>query len=629
MIKRVILKLYDKKIDASGLAVFRILFSLVMLCEVIQLFYFRHLVYDKIPFIEPSEIDVTLPMIAWMISIVFITIGLFTRTATIVNYVFCLVFIGTINSYEYHMFYVYMGVSFLFIFTSISKVGSLDRLRLMIKYSNTRTTYIPPIKTSVLNYYIYVVLGIAFVYFDSIFYKSASYNWLQGLGMWLPASLPQVTHLSQESFILNSKILSLFLGYLTFAFEAIFLFTFFRKKWRVPLLIVGVGLHLGILVEFPIPWFGLGVCAIYLLMVPVKYWRSLKDKMTLREPKLFFYYDEECPLCNRTKNIIGYLDFFGAIDFKGVQTYAFNNPMFKTIGRDQLLDNIYSVSRRGKIYAGVDTYKYAFKRLPLLAPLGYLISIPGVYDLAKWIYGKVAENRYVERCTEENCGFQPADFPKSMNDVKILKAWTIKDLKIDVLAIGIISVLCLQINVTLNSLLINNFKEKVGFTGTPVANTMNKLSGPIHKLSRSFFGITTHAVFMDSHFKNYNHIIAVEAVLKNGEKIWLPIIDRNGNPDKYAYSFNWVKWTFRVDGPQIDKTRLEKGIRDFTAFWAHKNNVELNTTRFEIKVKRVEVPLHWEKNYLTKQIQKPWSSGGYVTWKDRQFQSNIKDIEKI
>lgn len=627
--KQIITRLYEKKINASGLAIFRLFFSLVMLCEVVQIFYFRHLIYDKIPYVELSEIDYTIPLLLWLITIVLIAIGLFTRFACIINYIFCLVFIATINSYEYHMFYVYMGVSFLFLFTSIEKVFSLDRLRLILKHSNTRITYKPSRKTSVLNYYAYVLCGIAFVYFDSIFYKTASYNWLNGLGMWLPSSLPQITHLDSESFLLNNKWLSLFLGYVTFAFEGVFLFTFYKKKWRLPLFIIGVCLHLGIVIEFPLPWFGLGVSALYVLMVPVSFWKKIRKIAIFKTARLIFYYDEECPLCNRTKIILNYLDFFNAIEFKGVQTYGFSNLLFKNINEDELLDNIYSISDKGTIYSGIDTYKVAFKKIPLLLPIGILLCIPGIYHIGKLIYEKIAKNRYVERCTEENCGFKPANFPSITDDIKLSKTIRVKDLRISLITFGFVFILFFQINITLNSLLINNFKENIGFTGTTFSNTLNKVSMPLHKITKTFLGITTHAVFMDSHFNEYNHIIAIEAIFDDGKNIWLPIIDKEGNPDKYSYSFNWVKWTFRVNNPRINQDKLEKGIRDFTAFWAHKNNVDINTIKFLIKVKKVEIPTQWEESFLSKQIDNPWLNGGYVEWERDKFYSFVKDIEKI
>src|ERR1044072_5685960 len=92
-------KAYDKKIDASGLSLFRIFYCLTLLCEVIQIFYFRHLIFDKIPFIAPAEVDFAIPLVCWMITLLFMIVGLFTRQAAIINYLFSLTFIGTIDTY--------------------------------------------------------------------------------------------------------------------------------------------------------------------------------------------------------------------------------------------------------------------------------------------------------------------------------------------------------------------------------------------------------------------------------------------------------------------------------------------------------------------------------------------------
>ncbi|MDM1521666.1 hypothetical protein, partial [Myroides odoratimimus] len=170
---------------------------------------------------------------------------------------------------------------------------------LKYKYSNTKFEYNPPAEVSVLAYFIPILVGVAFVYFDSIFFKFSSEFWMKGLGMWLPTSVPPII-LNDLQFLLNQEYLMYFLGYLTLVFEAIFLFTFFRKRWRVPLLIIGIGLHVGILICYPIPWFALGMCSLYLLMVPISWWALFFGTNKKRLPTITFYYDGECPLCNRT-----------------------------------------------------------------------------------------------------------------------------------------------------------------------------------------------------------------------------------------------------------------------------------------------------------------------------------------
>lgn len=79
MIKR----LYNKKISGLGLSIFRIVYTSVLLCEVIHFYYFRHLIFDKIPFLDPAEIDFGIPIKIWMTALIFSILGLFTRLTMI------------------------------------------------------------------------------------------------------------------------------------------------------------------------------------------------------------------------------------------------------------------------------------------------------------------------------------------------------------------------------------------------------------------------------------------------------------------------------------------------------------------------------------------------------------------
>lgn len=625
---RLIERLYDKKIDASGLAVFRVLYAAVLFCEICQIYFFRHLIYDKIPYIEPSDFDVSYGLILWMASVVMIGLGWYTRTATIVNYVLSLVFVGTLMTYEYHMFYAYMGVNFLLIWMNISQVASIDRLRMIWKYSNAKSTYKPSRKVSVLNYHIVIFVAIAVVYFDSIFYKFTSHNWMTGIGMWLPGSLSQVTH-TDASWLLNQKFIALGLGYITLVFELVFIFTFFRKYWRVPLMIIGLGLHIGIIVEFPIPWFGLGVCGMYMLMVPVSWWKNLHEQLSYKIPKLTFFYDGECPLCSRAVIFLNHFDFLNAMTFKTVQSGAHLATPLSKMDEDTLLRNIHGVSSSGKVLMGVDVYRFAFLRMPLLWPLGLLLWIPGLYHLGRFVYTQVAVNRHVERCTDENCGYSPPLFPKDNDQVKLTHGLTIKSLKVSAIFIGLSIFMVLQINISYNSALIQIGKKKIGFAKTRYEQIIQEYTEPIRHFSKVFFGITNHPVFMDGHFNEYNHIIGVEAELSNGERVWLPMVDKDGHAGLYAYSFNWVKWTFRVNAPKIKQPVLEKGIRDYATFWLFNHDLQPYDVKFHIYVKRVDVPMEWEKDFLTRQKAKPWQEVGTAFWQGNEFLIDIPEIESI
>ena len=627
-LNKIIARAYDKKIDASGLALFRITFCMVQLCEVFQLFYFRHLVFDKIPFVETAEIDFAVPLLCWMIALGFLTLGLFTRTAAIINYILSLSLIGTIETYEYHMFYLYVGVNFLLIFLNVSKVNSIDRLREKLKYSTTRSVYEPKRTVSVLHYYAVILVAIGFVYFDSVFFKFTSHNWMTGIGMWLPVSLPQVTHLNVSP-LLNLKWVMLGFGYLTLIFEASFIFLFWRKKWRWILFVVGVGLHIGILIVFPLPWFGLGVTSFYLLLVPVGTWRRISGYFKRKKPTLTLYYDEQCPLCVRTKIILSHFDVFHALEFKSVQAYGIHDRLLSKHTKDELLNSVFSVTAKGKVLEGVDTYSAAFLRIPALIPVGLLMRIPGIYQMVKLVYRRIAQNRLTERCNDDNCGYTPPSFPADSDSIKLFQNLTLKQLKVGIVTFALIFFSFLQLTVTYNSDLIRLVKRKVGIANSAPEKIIQKVANPIRAMSKVLFGICHHPVFMDAHFENYNHIIAVEAVDQKGVKHWLPMIDQRGMPGFYDYGFNWVKWTFRVDGPTVDQAKLTTGIRDFSTFWAKMNGIPLDKVKFNVYVKKIEIPHEWKKDHLNIQIARDWHLAGTAHWEGKTFVATLEQIEDL
>lgn len=612
-----VVRLYNKEIDGTGLAIFRIAYSTIFLAEIIQIFFFRHLIFDRIPYIDEGAIDVTFPLMVWMVFVILIILGLFTRMASVVNYFFSLIFIGGITSFEYHMFYAYMGINALLIFMPVSRCWSIDKLRLKIRYSTLRSEYVPPSKVSVLAYYVPVLLGIGFVYVDSIFFKVTSYYWMNGLGMWVPASLPMITY-AEPSFLMNQEWLCKLMGYTTLVFEAVFIFFFWFKRFRVPLLIVGFLLHIGILLEFPIPLFALGVLSIYLLMVPVSYWKRLRINTT-GKPRLKVFYDLECPLCLRTKLIVSHFDVRKRIVFLPVQGNWEHEPALAGLSEQELLLNIHSVDNKGNVYTGVDTYIRALESIFYLKPLGWLLRIPGIYHISKKVYLYVAYNRTTERCTEGNCNIAPAAVRGKESTIKLLSNFSLADLKVTGLVYGLIFLMVLQLNTTYNSALVMDLRDMSGVDKTFVGKGLGSVSSKVMDISKTFFGITSHSVFMDAHFNNYNHIVAVVFVAPDGKSSFLPIIDEQGRPGSYIYGPNWVKWTFRVNSPEVNMEQLTEGIRDFTAFWAHKHSIDLKDATFKILVKKINVPHKWEKDFLSKQIQKPWVDAGEVKWEDSQF----------
>lgn len=505
---------------------------------------------------------------------------------------------------------------------------SADRLIKKVRNSNSRFQYEPEKKVSKLYYFLPVYVAIGLVYFDSVFYKTTSSFWMEGLGMWRPASLPQF-NLYGDNFSLNSQWFSKFLGFTTLIFETVFIFLFWYRPFRIPFLILGIGLHLGILIFFPIPWFALGVIAIYFLLVPISFWKYFKLPSFTKKPSLFFIYDNDCPLCHRTRITIQSLDIFKKIEFITIheaRSKFATHAEFMKINEKELQVNIHSIDSSGKIHVGLSTYIQVFFRMLYTFPIAILLIIPGIYHLAKFVYTKIALNRERTPCNDENCVLVLPPVMENPDERKIFANFTYRKLHISILILLFASTTLIQTAVSYNSGIILQFREKAGITENPVDRFLSKLSDQTNHYAKKFLGITHHPVFMDGHMDNYNHIFAIVYV-KDGKEIWLPIINEKGQPERMIYGPRWVKWTFRVNSPTINAYNLEKGTRDFSAFWLGEQQMGFDQHHFEIRMKKIELAQEFRENFISDQMAKEWQTVGEIHWVNKQSEVKIDYIK--
>ncbi|WP_338815303.1 HTTM domain-containing protein [Bernardetia sp. Wsw4-3y2] len=499
-------KLYDKKIDPTGLALFRIFFGFILLGEVVQIFNFKYLIFINQMTVGKIFIFDGLLWI-WCFSLLFLVIGLFTRYVAIVSYVCCVLIFGTSLIASYHADYIYIGVSFLLIFTSSSETLSVDSFIKAYKSKiKNQPVFISDI--SVLNYFSIVLVGIGFIYFDSIFHKLASVTWTTGLGVWKPASLPQFTFLDLN-WLMNQKYIIVFLSYLTLFLEFIFIFIFWNKKARLPIFIVGLGLHIGIFITFPIPGFALTMIALYILLIPLHFIKKINTSYK-----------------------------------------AFLNRIFGQTTEQQIRDNLQIP---------------LFKKIHIYAIITYFVLIMSLQ------LGVIYRSPLVKK-------------------VVINNGWTV------------------------------SFPNKV----------FAKISSNISPLiSQGFFGIVSHSVFLDFHYTGYNHIIAITYIEKNGSETWLPITNPQGQASWYNVGRNWTYIGFGMVGPQVDSTALSNGIKRFTEFYAVKNDIDLEDATFKVKVKKIDIPMEWEKDFLKTQMAQPWQDVSEAKWIDGKYFIDLPDIESL
>lgn len=601
MIKSTFRRIFDTKVDALGLSVFRIAYTLVLFCEVAQLFKFRHLIYDQKPFVYVGDVDVTYIFVFWFVALAMLFLGLFTRTATILNYIFGVVIFSSAKDFEYHVFYAYVGINFLLMFMPISRVFSVDSLIQKIKYTNIGRPFKVDRKVLEINYLVPVFAGIGLVYFDSIFHKFSSKMWMDGLGMWMPSSLPMIAW-NDSTFILNQEFLVRGMGYLVVIFETVFLFLFWFRKFRVPFFLLGIFFHLGILIAYPIPWFALTAVVTYLLMLPPDFWTNLSQRFKSKNTSYNFYYDAECPLCNKVVVMVRHFDVFNRINCVTVQGYAAHDPALAGIAEIDLLINIHGVDKNGRVYVGYDAYIALMKHMIHAYPHALLLSLPGISNIGKKIYRYVAGHRLTERCTSENCLMPEFAQPVPETEDFLISGWnrlaiTKRFWTITLIALGIMQLTLIGVSPSIQRLVKDN----------AVGKGLVSLNKAVRTPMQKTLGITQHPVFMyNIHFEGYNHIFKI--VCNNNGKA-VPLLDNDGLvTNSYANGALWVNYTFRVNSPLMKRSLIESGTERYLRYFQNQN--DLAESDYTIYVKEIETTDHWQKDFLRNQMKKPWEPAG-------------------
>ena len=271
-----------KQVPATGLGVFRILVGLVILQEVFYLMFFRHLIFDRIPFVEQASPVVDLFLGLWGVLAACIVLGLYTRFAAVGNYLLWLVFVGFTPmwlDFDGGFDQMMTGISFLLMFLPAERACSLDNLRLKLKYSSPGRHYQPNATVSVLCYLLPLAIVLGLLYLDAGIHKLSAEFWRNGMGSWLPPTHPYYMSPLNMRWLLENEWLERVIGYSLITFQFLFLPLFWFRWARVPLLLTGVSFHIGIILSLNIYQFGFGMLAPYALLVPFSWWKVLRSEV--------------------------------------------------------------------------------------------------------------------------------------------------------------------------------------------------------------------------------------------------------------------------------------------------------------------------------------------------------------
>ena len=95
-------------------------------------------------------------------------------------------------------------------------------------------------------------------------------------------------------------------------------------------------------------------------------------------------------------------------------------------------------------------------------------------------------------------------------------------------------------------------------------------------------------------------------------------------PGAYINGPFWTNYTFRVNNPKFNESMYNNGIKRYLLYWLFKNGKSITENyTFKVYVKNIEIPNDWEKDFLNKQIAKPWKNCGFINLSSGIVSSSI------
>ncbi len=622
--------LYLKSAPATGIGLFRMLFGLVTLQEILFLIYFNHLIFDPIPYL-----DVEFPMIVvflwlWALVALALALGYRCQTVSIANYVFWLVFVNFTpmqRDFDGGFDLFMIGANFFLIFMPIDRAFALDSLRKKLAAPFVHYSQYKQPEVSALAYYLPVAVCLGFLYFDSVIHKMFAEHWRNGLGAWLPSSIPYYMSALDLSWLLNIEILQKIIGYTIIVFQFTFLLFFNRRCLRPLYFLVGISMHLGITLSFNIYPFGMGMLSFYTLVMPFAWYRHVGGWLKSGQPVLTVFYDQQCPLCCRTVLLFNHFDVLNCVEFKAAQTYAKDYPQLNRLGDKELLTDLYALDSKEQLFAGVATYAQIFIAMRYTALIGWILKLPAIFPWACRYYRNIADNRSRLTCdvscmTESAVNFDKTLYERIFETEHPLQARS----NLHKISRVFIVIILLQINSSFHYGLL--YRLQVETRQGPLSSALTDMSNTLLMFSNSFLGITPHALYLHDHFAGYNHLLAITYLDSNGVEHWLPFV----NPQGRLLAPNWGRvhsmWANIAVTPDIDEVRLKKFIMKVSAFWGTKIGLDLDNTQFIIKMKKIRAPFSWEKDLRKNNLSGEWQAIGSAQWLNNEVKITLpKDID--
>jgi uncharacterized membrane protein YphA (DoxX/SURF4 family) len=562
-------------VGTQSMALFRVLFCLFCLSIIKEVYFFSSLFFDDIDSISKNPFPAKLFLLAWAFCASMVCIGFYTRLFATANYLFTIVAtsfftnarIGTFNDDLLRI------GSFLLIFMPVTRSFSIDAFIERIRFENST-----PKQTSYYNYFFFTFLSLGLLYIGSGITKLCSNMWQQGLGLWMPSTMPYNHWNEAHTLYIDNYWLSVSLNWAVIIWELSFIFLLFNKRLHWLIVIPGIAFHIGIGILFPFPKICLGPIIFYSLFIPDSFWKSLSAKLTASSKTTVVIAE------NNSKQLI-LKRFLTAIDYR--KKFLFTNGSQLSINNED--------------YSTKPAAIKLFQSYILTKPLSWLMHLEVFYLFVDYIIDVLINKDHLS-ANKQPLSFVTLRFKRILFEIFIAYM-------IFMQAISNGYHIYSHTNVQ---------KQKNTEKNLRARRNNDDLSLKPSNLSRTLFGVNSRGLFIDHSNKGVKNIYAITYFDKNGKEIWLPFFDERGFSSGYNMNMNWPKYSFNtvcvVTNP-ADSIALKK----YTYFWATKNNIQLDSVPMNVYRKQFVYPTAFEVGYHQKLRNTPWQLEGKMLWKQYTF----------
>jgi uncharacterized membrane protein YphA (DoxX/SURF4 family) len=571
---------FEDSTRASGksLAMFRIVLGAFLMLLVLRIMPYRDIYFDQVKGTAPYTFPSKLLLFFWFISAFFLAIGFKTRISSIICYTFTVIgatFFSMTGIGSFNDDVLRISTLLLALLPS-ADYFSVDAL--LKKMSDPLHTASSQWR---LNYRLAIILILGMLYAGSAISKLLSPVWQQGLGLWIPYSVPARRWLEFSPFI-NNKLLMQCFAWATIIWELAFPLLFFRRKFSLFFAISGIALHVFIGLVFPIYFFCMGPILAYSLFISDNFWSWLERKLKNNRQFTVTYNHE----IRAQRYLAGFListDWSNTFQLKKGDSLALDGAVFATTQS--------ALNELGRFNSAIW----------LIAALSRIRSIRNqLANVAILITPQVHRSE--------------AQKTEVKQQVFVTTCLFIIGLQTAILAYGVYAML-------------NKSPEQRFAYHQSGVQKFDLSPNPV-SAARIFFGINKRGLFLDASVSGSFKAVNLSLV-NNGTETPLPLYDANGYCQSLNRDFGWsvfAHYYFLKDSYTINHEALKK----FTSFWNIKNGLNPKAISYKVYTKVYTYPKAFEIDYLKKQEALQWDFTGTAEWQDSTFRylPAVKDSVK-